>query len=76
MLWYCLEMDLYCKCLFLLLQCDSFLAIVDAGLKKGVTDCGLSALASAGCGAQLTSLNLECEWIMFCWLKSEGGVIL
>ena len=28
---------------------------------EGVTDSGLSALASAGCGAQLTSLNLSCE---------------
>ena len=26
-----------------------------------VTDCGLQALASAGCGAQLTSLTLSCE---------------
>ena len=26
-----------------------------------VTDSGLQALASAGCGAQLTSLTLECE---------------
>ena len=36
------------------------------GLKNGVTDAGLSALAAAGCGAQLTSLTLrgevaECE---------------
>ena len=31
---------------------------VDAGLKIGVTDSGLQVLASAGCGAQLTSLTL------------------
>ena len=30
-------------------------------LKKGVTDEGLRALASAGCGEKLTSLHLECE---------------
>ena len=41
--------------------CDSRVNMVDAGLKKGVTDTGLRALASAGCGAQLTSLFLECE---------------
>ena len=34
---------------------------VDAGLLWGVTDSGLQALASAGCGAQLTSLTLSCE---------------
>ena len=28
------------------------------GLREGVTDSGLSALASAGCGARLTSLTL------------------
>ena len=33
-----------------------------AGLSQGVTDSGLSALAAAGCGAQLTSLTLSCEW--------------
>ena len=33
---------------------------VDAGLQEGVTDCGLRALASAGCGARLTSLTLNC----------------
>ena len=34
---------------------------VDAGLCQGVTDSGLHALASAGCGAQLTALTLDCE---------------
>ena len=34
---------------------------VDADLRKGVTDSGLQALASAGCGAQLTSLTLGGE---------------
>ena len=32
----------------------------NAGLKEGVTDVGLHALVSAGCGAQLTSLTLSC----------------
>mgnify|MGYP007078451306 CR=1 FL=1 len=31
---------------------------MDAGLKEGVTDSGLNALASAGCGELLTSLKL------------------
>ena len=44
-----------------LLSCDSRLDVVDAGLKEGVTDCGLNALASAGCGVQLTYLRLSCE---------------
>ena len=35
---------------------------MDAGLKEGVTDSGFQALASAGCGAQLTSLTLWGEW--------------
>ena len=34
---------------------------VDVDLTKGVTDSGIQALASAGCGAQLTSLTLKCE---------------
>ena len=34
---------------------------VGAVLEKGVTDSGLQALASAGCGAQLTSLTLDGE---------------
>ena len=34
---------------------------VDTDLKEGVTDSGLQALASAGCGAQLTSLTLSGE---------------
>ena len=34
---------------------------VDAGLEEGVTDSGLQALVSAGCGAQLTSLTLKSE---------------
>mgnify|MGYP007078476816 CR=1 len=32
-----------------------------SGLEKGVTCGGLEALAEAGCGAQLTSLHLECK---------------
>ena len=39
---------------------DSCSIVVTAGLGKGVTDSGLCALASSGCGALLTSLNLEC----------------
>ena len=35
---------------------------VNAGLKEGVTDSGLQALASAGCGSQLTSLTLSREF--------------
>ena len=35
--------------------------VVAAVLRRGVTDSGLEALASAGCGAQLTSLTLACE---------------
>ena len=37
------------------------LDVVDEGLQEGVTDEGLGALASAGCGALLTSLALESE---------------
>lgn len=39
---------------------------VVAGLKDGVTDSGISALASAGCGGQLTLLSLWCEWLWLC----------
>ena len=42
-------------------SCELCVNGVDAELEKGVTDSGLQALASAGCGAQLTSLALECE---------------
>lgn len=42
--------------------CDVDFAV--AGLKGGVTDSGLHALASAGCGSQLTYLFLESE--QFC----------
>ena len=35
--------------------------VLVADLQEGVTDSGLSALAAAGCGAQLTSLTLHCE---------------
>ena len=34
---------------------------MDADFRERVTDSGLQALASAGCGAQLTSLTLQCE---------------
>ena len=34
---------------------------VDAGLQQGVTDSGLEALASAGCGTRLTALALRGE---------------
>ena len=39
----------------------------DAELSDVVTDSGLSALASAGCGARLTSLRLwgECDCVRF-----------
>ena len=32
------------------------------GLKEGVTDEGLRALAEKGCGPKLKSLCLSCEW--------------
>ena len=50
-----------CVCVCVSLFCDSFVKILDAGLEDGVTDAGLSALASAGCGALLTSLTLSGE---------------
>ena len=37
---------------------------IAADLKNRVTDCGLTALASAGCGAQLTSLTLD-GWCLY-----------
>ena len=52
---------LYCERVFLLL-CDSRLYVADAGLSQDVTDSGLRALASAGCGAQLSSLILAGGW--------------
>ena len=44
---------------------------VDAGLREGVTDSGLQALASAGCGAQLTSLTLDGEllFVLMSWVE-------
>ena len=36
-----------------------WLNVLDAGLERGVTDAGLSALVSAGGGARLTSLTLS-----------------
>ena len=38
--------------------------VVGAGLEARVTDFGLSALASAGCGTQLTSLTLSGAWLV------------
>ena len=35
--------------------------VVGAGLGDDVTDSGLSALSSAGCGAKLTHLTLDSE---------------
>ena len=35
------------------------MVVLDTGLKEGVTDSGICALAGAGCGARLTSLVLE-----------------
>ena len=35
--------------------------VVNVGLKKGVTDSGIGALVSAGCGGQLISLSLRSE---------------
>lgn len=35
---------------------------IPAGLMEGVTDHGLHALVSAGCGEKLTSLDLQCEY--------------
>ena len=46
-----------------------------AGLKEGVTDSGLSMLASAGCGAQLTSLALACEGICVMLVLGRSGVM-
>ena len=34
------------------------MGVVSADLGNGVTDDGMSALATAGCGTQLTSLSL------------------
>ena len=44
-----------------LFLCEPWLGSVEAGLKEGVTDSGLRALVSAGCGVQLTSLTLRGE---------------
>ena len=38
-----------------------FLRILGTGLREGVTDSGLIALASTGCMARLSSLTLSCE---------------
>ena len=38
-----------------------FVDAIDAGLPETVTDSGLNALASAGCGAHLVNLILESE---------------
>lgn len=34
------------------------------GLREGVTDNGLAALADAGCGEKLTLLHLDCERVL------------
>ena len=49
---------------------------VDAGLQEGVTDSGLQTLASAGCGAQLTSLTLYGEgyYVIFVDVCVDSGV--
>ena len=47
--------------LFLSYHLVSLLFAQRAGLKGDVTDSGLRALASAGCGEKLTSLSLQCE---------------
>ena len=56
--------------------CDggSFCIFKRAGLKEGVTDEGLRALASAGCGEKLTSLALwsECCCVPVCGLMVCG----
>ena len=44
---------------------------VDADLKEGVTDFGLRALASSGCGAQLTSLSLGGELLFVLMFLEE-----
>ena len=46
-----------------------------ADLKRGVTDSGLRALASAGCGEKLTSLTLFCEFccVPVCELMVDGN---
>ena len=43
----------------IVIYCEFCVDAVSAGLRKGVTDSGIGALASAGCGAQLTSLTLK-----------------
>ena len=47
---------------------------VDVGLEEGVTDSGLQSLASAGCGAQLTSLTLVGEWYCVVILEMCCGI--
>ena len=46
-----------------------------AGLRGGVTDEGLRALASAGCGEKLTSLDLSslCCCVLFCDVMHVRG---
>ena len=54
----------------------SFCFFKRAGLKEGVTDEGLRALASAGCGEKLTSLALwsECCCVPVCDLMACESV--
>ena len=37
--------------------------IVFPGMREGVTDTSLHALAAAGCGSRLTKLHLSSEWL-------------
>ena len=43
-------------------SCDSNVDVLNAGLNTGMRS-GLSALAAAGCGLQLTSVLLRGEWL-------------
>lgn len=52
-----------------------------AAMRRGVTDEGLRALTSAGCGEKLTELTLSCEYLLtrafLCFdAVSESGIVL
>ena len=46
-----------------------------AGLQEGVTDIGLGALASAGCGAKLASLSLQCLRMCLMLFHSSRNIL-
>ena len=46
---------------------------------ENVSDAGLDSLASAGCGSQLTSLGLSCEYVLvlhLCCSRIGAGFII